>query len=262
MLNISILGLFLIVLVLVFLMAAAPYLPDSTLAGMAFLIVTAVVVLLRSRLIRVNSQMEYLFIESFRAEVESKEEQRRTQVLDLIKKQAPWPVEIADLTLPAHSAWSGKLISDLQLRSRFGVNILALGRGYSVVYDPGPGAALFSGDRLVLSGSHEAIERVRESMQLQIDPENRPIPTPEQFKLEQVYVGPKSDLAGETLAGGRVRQRFGVTVIGIQRNDKRMANPAPDYLIIAGDVLMVAGLPEKIEAFASECDEKPLPVVP
>lgn len=259
-LNIAILSLFLILLGVTFLMVAAPYLPDTTLAGFAFIIVTGVVILLRSRLIRVNSQMEYLFIESFRAEMESKEEQRRRQILDLIKNQAPWPIEVADLTLPAHAAWSGKLISELQLRSRFGVNILALGRGYSVLYDPGPGAALFSGDRLVLSGTHDAIEKVRASMEVQVNPEERPLPTPNQFGMEQVYVGSKSELAGETLAGSRIRQRFGVTVLGAQRNEKRIANPAPDFLILAGDVLLVAGLPEKINNFSSICDGKPLPL--
>lgn len=252
-LSVTILSLFTIVLVLIFLVAAAPYLPDTTLAGMAFLIVSAAVVLMRSRLIRVNSQMEYLFIESFRAEVESKEEQRRAQILDLIHKQAPWPVEIVDLTLPAHAAWSGKLIRDLKLRAKFGVNVLALGRGYSVVYDPGPGAAVFSGDRLVISGSPGAIQRVRDSMQEQVRPEERPIPTPEQFRLEQVYLAPSSELAGQTLASGHIRQRFGVTVIGIQRGEERIDNPGPDFLMSAGDVVLVAGLPEKIEGFAGSC---------
>ena len=255
----GILGLFLLVMLLIFLLAAAPYLPETALAGLSFLIVLGLVIMLRSRLIRVNSQMEYLFIESFRAEVENREEQRRLQVLELIKRQAPWPVEIADLTLPPHAAWSGKLIRDLQLRSRFGVNVLALGRGYSVVYDPGPGAAIFSGDRLVLSGSHEAIERIRAAMQAQIRPEDRAAPGPEQFRLQQVYVGPKSEIADQTLAGARVRQRFGVTVIGIQRNSERIDNPAPDFLIVAGDVLLIAGLPEKIDAFSATCDGKPLP---
>ena len=260
MMSTAILGIFLIPLVLVFLVVAAPYLPDSTLAGMAFLIATAVVFLIRSRLIHVNSQMEYLFIESFRAEVGNKEEQRREQILKLIQQQAPWPVEIVDLTLPQHAAWSGKLIRDLQLRSRFGVNILALGRRYSVVYDPSPEAVVFSGDRLVLSGSHEAIEAVREAMQAQVRPEDRPAPAPDQFRMEQVYLDPESELAGQTLASGRIRQRFGVTVIGIQRGEERIGNPGPDFLLAAGDVIVVAGLPPKIEAFAGSCGEKPLPV--
>jgi CPA2 family monovalent cation:H+ antiporter-2 len=255
-----ILGAFLILLGLIFLLIAAPYLPNTAFAGMAFLIVTAAGFLLRSRFIFINSQMELLFMESFRAEVATREEQRRIQILDMIQKQAPWPVEIVDLTLPPHAAWSGKRIRDLELRSRFGVNILALGRGYSVVYDPSPGAPVFSSDRLVISGTHEAVEKVRAAMQAQVRPEERPVPTPEQFRMERVYVEPKSELDGQTLAGGRVRERFGVTVIGVQRGEERIANPAPDFLMAAGDVLMIAGLPQKIEAFAGICGEKPLPV--
>lgn len=260
MMSVAILGGFVVLLTLTFLLVASPYLPNSALAGMAFLIVTAVVVFLRSRLIFLNSQMEYLFMDSFRQEVASREEVRRKEILGMIQQQTPWPLEIVDLTLPKHAAWSGKRIRDLDLRSRFGVNILALGRGYSVVYDPSPEAALFSEDRLVLSGTHEAVEKVREAMQAQVRPEDRPAPTPEQFRMERVYVTPKSELDGQTLAGARVRERFGVTVIGVQRGEERIANPAPDFLMSAGDVLMIAGLPGKIEAFAASFGEKPLPV--
>ena len=102
--------------------------------------------------------------------------------------------------------------------------------------------------------------KVRDAMQVQIKPEDRPLPAPDQFRMEQVYLDPQSELAGQTLAGGRIRQRFGVTVIGIQRAEERVANPGPDFLLAAGDVLVVAGLPDKIEGFATSCGEKPLPV--
>ncbi len=257
--NMAIMGGFLILLGLVFLLVAAPYLPNSGLAGAAFLIVTAAGVLLRSRFVLVNSQMENMFADSFRAQVATKEEQRRQQILNMIQQQAPWPVEIVDLTLPAHAAWSGKLIRDLDLRRRFGVNILAVGRGYSVAYDPSPEAPVFSGDRLVLSGSHEAIEQVSSAMKAQVRPDDRPVPTPDQFRMERIYVAPKSELDGQTLAGARIRSRFGVTVIGVQHGDERISNPDPDYLLSPGDVIMVAGLPARIEAFAQNCGEKPLP---
>lgn len=252
-------GGFLTALATVVLLVAAPYLPTMGLAVTAFLLVTVVVVFLRSRFILVNSQMEILFMESFRAEVASREEQRRLDILRMIQNQAPWPVEIADVILPAHAAWSGRLIRDLALRARFGVNVLALGRGYSVVYDPSPDAPVFSGDRLVVSGSPEAVEQVRTQIQQQVRPEDRAVPSPEQFRMERVYVAPKSDLDGQTLAAARIRQRHGVTVIGIQRGNERITNPAPDFLMQGGDVLIVAGLPERISAFASTCGEKPLP---
>jgi len=255
----SIFAAFMLFLGLVFLLVAAPYLPNSALAGAAFLIVAALVVFLRGRLILVNSQMELLFMESFNEEVATREEQRRVQILSMIQNQAPWPVEIDDLTLPPHAAWSGRRIQDLNLRERYGINVLALGRGYSVRYDPSPEAVVFSGDRLVLTGTREALEQVREAVKEQVRPEDRPLPEPSHFRLEQVYLAPNAALNGETLAEARVRQRFGVTVIGIQREKERHVNPAPDFLLKAGDVLMIAGLPEKIEAFTAVCDGKSLP---
>ncbi|MEX0322487.1 MAG: cation:proton antiporter [Puniceicoccaceae bacterium] len=260
MLSAVILGAFLFLVGTTFMLVAAPYLPNTAIAGLAFLIVAAVVIALRSRFILVNSQMELLFMESFIAEVTSKEEERRESILQMIKNQTPWPVEIVDLTLPVHAAWSGKRIRELNLRARYGINVLALGRGYSVVYDPAPDAPVFSGDRLVLTGSKQSIDKVRAGMQAQVKPDQRPVPTPDQFRLDRAYVNPHSELDGQTLAGGRIRQRFGVTVIGIQRGDERILNPGHDFLINAGDVLLIAGLPGKIEAFTSACGEKPLPV--
>ena len=259
MMSAIILGAFIFVFMLIFLLVAAPYIPNTGIAGVAFLVVAAGVVFFRGRLILVNSQMEILFLESFHEEVASKEEQRREQILKMIQKQAPWQIGIVDLTLPVHAAWSGKRIRDLDLRSRFGVNILALGRKNSIVFDPGAEAPVFSGDRLVMSGSPMSIELVQKAMQEQVQPQDRPMPGPSQFRMEGVYLTPDSDLAGQTLAGGNIRLRYGITVIGVQREEERIANPAPDFLLAAGDVLMVAGLPEKIEAFAESCGEKPLP---
>jgi len=259
MMSAVILGAFIFIFLLIFLLVAAPYIPNTGIAGVAFLVVAGAVVLFRGRLILVNSHMEILFLESFHEEVASKEEQRREQILKMIQKQAPWEIGIVDLTLPDHAAWSGKRIRDLDLRSRFGVNILALGRRNSIVFDPGADAPIFSGDRLVMSGSSGAIERVRKAMQEQVQPKDRPMPGPSQFRMERVYLTPESDLAGQTLAGGNIRRQYGITVIGIQREEERIANPAPDFLLAAGDVLMVAGLPDRIEAFAESCGEKPLP---
>ena len=45
-----------------------------------------------------------------------------------------------------------------------------------------------------------------------------------------------------------LRQRFGVIVVGIQRQDGRMEfNPAPDAVMRAGDKLVVLGPPELLK---------------
>jgi hypothetical protein len=103
MLSAFILGIFLVFIFLIFLLVAAPYIPNTGIAGLAFLVMALALVFMRSRLIFVNSQMELLFMESFHEEVANREDQRREEVLNMIQKQAPWPVDIVDLTLPQHA---------------------------------------------------------------------------------------------------------------------------------------------------------------
>jgi len=62
-----------------------------------------------------------------------------------------------------------------------------------------------------------------------------------ELELAEVVVHPSSDLAGKTLAGAEVRQRFGIIVVALKRGDKSTFNPGPDELIEAGDVLVALG---------------------
>ncbi len=62
-----------------------------------------------------------------------------------------------------------------------------------------------------------------------------------ELELAEVVVHPSSDLAGKTLAGAEVRQRFGIIVVALKRGDTSTFNPGPDEHIEAGDVLVALG---------------------
>src|SRR5688500_3528545 len=63
-----------------------------------------------------------------------------------------------------------------------------------------------------------------------------------ELNMEQVEIGETSALAGQSLVEANLRQRFGVVVVGIQRNDGRMEfNPPPDAVMRASDHLVVLG---------------------
>jgi CPA2 family monovalent cation:H+ antiporter-2 len=59
-------------------------------------------------------------------------------------------------------------------------------------------------------------------------------------------------LADQSLRDARIRERFGVTVVGIGRGDEVEGNPSPDAVLRPGDRLRVFGLPGQIEAFRAE----------
>ena len=82
-----------------------------------------------------------------------------------------------------------------------------------------------------------------------------------ELAMEQVRIEPDSVLAGQTLIGANMRQRYGAIVVGIQRASGRMEfNPAPDTAMHAGDHLVVLGPPDRVkllEGAARETGSRP-----
>jgi voltage-gated potassium channel len=71
--------------------------------------------------------------------------------------------------------------------------------------------------------------------------------------MEEITVSPKSALASRTIVDANLRQRFGVIVVGIQRQDGRMEfNPESDTSILAGDKLVVLGPPDSLKRLETE----------
>jgi len=71
--------------------------------------------------------------------------------------------------------------------------------------------------------------------------------------MEQIAIASSSSLAERSILDSNLRQRFGVIVVGIQRQNLTMEfNPEPNTLICAGDKLVVLGRPESLKQLESE----------
>jgi voltage-gated potassium channel len=67
------------------------------------------------------------------------------------------------------------------------------------------------------------------------------------LELAEIVVHPHSELAGKTLAGAGVRQRYGIIVVALKRERGATFNPGPDELIEAGDTLVALGPTDAVE---------------
>jgi voltage-gated potassium channel len=66
--------------------------------------------------------------------------------------------------------------------------------------------------------------------------------------MEQVGIGPGSELSARTILEANLRQRYGVIVVGIRRGDGQMEfNPPSDAAMQVGDQLVVLGRPEQLK---------------
>jgi len=65
--------------------------------------------------------------------------------------------------------------------------------------------------------------------------------------LVQIVAGAHSELTGRTLLEAKLRERFGLNVVAIQRGPRVIAPPARDERIFPGDELLVLATDEQIE---------------
>jgi len=76
-----------------------------------------------------------------------------------------------------------------------------------------------------------------------------------ELAMEQIPVAAHSALANRTIVETNLRQKYGVIVIGIQREDSRMEfNPEPDTAIRPGDKLVVLGRPDSLKQLDADAE--------
>ena len=67
--------------------------------------------------------------------------------------------------------------------------------------------------------------------------------------LEWYNVDDGAEIAGQTLADARVRERTGVSVVAIERAGSVIPSPQADAVLETGDTLVVIGSEENLQAF-------------
>jgi CPA2 family monovalent cation:H+ antiporter-2 len=67
-------------------------------------------------------------------------------------------------------------------------------------------------------------------------------------ELERLLIKPGSVAAGQTIAVLAVRSRTGATILAVQRGSEPHSNPAADFRLQAGDVVLVMGDQQALDA--------------
>ncbi|OHE73962.1 MAG: hypothetical protein A2Y14_02575 [Verrucomicrobia bacterium GWF2_51_19] len=232
---------------LIFLSAAAAHLPSGIALTFLLLLTLCLAFIFWKSFIRLNSRIEYLFLKSFSTQTINEELQRRQKALEHLASRRPWDVSTATLHIPKHSFAVGKRILDLDLRKQTGATIIGIARNRYIHYEPSPETPLFPDDKLIVLGDKKQIECAEAFLSQEAEQA-----APEgsySFDFAQVCLSVNSPLKNETLAGARIRQQFGVNVVGIQRGPERITTLRPEFILKANDVLLVVGSTHALKAF-------------
>ena len=90
------------------------------------------------------------------------------EVLELVSGSKTVDVEMAEVTLSAADSIAGKTIADSQIRTATGAAVVAIrGEDGKITINPSGSRQLVAGDKLVILGSRESLDRFRNDFQIQ-----------------------------------------------------------------------------------------------
>ncbi|MEJ6601394.1 MAG: cation:proton antiporter [Opitutaceae bacterium] len=232
-----------------FLIACAPYFPSGTSLGVFALTTVVLSVLGWRRAVKFQSQLEFALISSMEVEARSGAKEAVQDAIRAMTRKNPWPVELAEVIIPEGGKVVGRTIRQLNLRRTAGATVVAVQRSGVTHYDIPPDMPLSPDDHVLLVAEPEQLEIAQTTLTEAADHESAHKAVPHQFT--RLLVTTSSRLCGLTLVDSKIRSDFGVTIVGLQRGEKRITGPAPDEHLQDGDLLVVMG-PESGVAELSE----------
>lgn len=245
-LNGLILLLLLFVYGTVFLLVAANYFPTGS-VFLAFLATTGIVGwIFWKKLINLHSHWETAILNSMKSEVEERISKKISNSLKAIESREPWKVNVEPITLNPTSKWVGKQIMEIDLRSHSGAIVAGIERnGYELV-SIDPETHLYPSDKIFVLGEPEQIERAKGYLNLEGQESGT---LAESFVFVREVIPPRCDWNGMRIQDTQIRSRFSVTIVGIQKGEKRIIGPSPQAILDEGDLILVMGSQENIDSF-------------
>lgn len=173
-------------------------------------------------------------------------DQKKPKENEIFNHLAPWNIHLVNLRVHSNSCHVQKQLIEAQLRTRYGVNIVAIKRGLMNMVAPGPHHTILPGDELIVLGTDEQIDQVRVELETPHS-EMDQVKTIGDYELRYIYLNEIPGMAGKSIRQSGLRENFHALIVGIERAGKRIINPDTDSYLEADDKLWLVGGRKDIE---------------
>lgn len=156
-------------------------------------------------------------------------------------------IGLAEFQVTAESAFLNITLASINMRQKYGVNVLAILHGETSRRSNLQQVSLSSGDRLLLQGHLSKLKAF----------ENQPgyrllgIKEAEQYHLEErllfISILQGSSLIGRNLQESRLGAAYGLAALSICHGDGTWQMPQPETILQEGDSLVLGGRPQDID---------------
>lgn len=147
-------------------------------------------------------------------------------------------IHIEAVVVSQNSIFVGSKLGQMNLRSIYSVNIVKITRGKRIINIPSPQERIFPGDRLVVFGTSQKIERFISDMETELVDNSEK--KSETVSVETGILSDNSLLTGKILRLAGLREA-GCMLLGLSRNGLSVMNPDPDLIFEQGDKVWIVG---------------------
>ncbi len=194
-------------------------------------------------------RMEKVFMDNLhsRDTLEQGDEKARP---DYAERLLSKDLHLVEFEIPAESTWGGRLLGDLKLSQRYGVNVVSIVRGTHYMNIPNGDDRIYPRDHIQVIGTDEQTERFSEALA-------KTAATAEtgrrdrETQLKQFLITGTSAFAGIKLKDSGIRDRYHCMIAGIETPDGILEKPDAERVFRAGDIIWLVGEKEDLSRLFS-----------
>ncbi len=154
-------------------------------------------------------------------------------------------LHLAYMTIGTACDFAGERLVNSNIRHRYGVNIVSIQRGQTVIQIPGSQERLFPGDTVGVIGTEEQIAAILPDVEKNLDDAALPSGDLSKTRLTGILLSDSSPLAGHTPRDSALRDRYDALVVAVDRGEEHI-DTRPDLVFRPGDLVWLVGDPQKL----------------
>lgn len=154
-------------------------------------------------------------------------------------------LHLAYMTVGTACDFAGERLVNSNIRHLYGVNIVSIQRGQTVIQIPGSQERLFPGDTVGVIGTEEQIAAILPDVEKNLDDAALPSGDLSKPRLTGILLSDSSPLAGHTPRDSALRDRYDALVVAVDRGDEHI-DTRPDLVFRPGDLVWLVGDPQKL----------------
>ncbi len=203
-----------------------------------------IILSLSGRTLKRYSRIEAKFMDNLNSK-ENEESKRRPIRKGFNENLSELDIELTPYIIPPSSELVGQRIIDLNLRQKFGINIVKIERGNKFINLPSGDEYIFPYDRVVTIGTEQQSKKFRAYMESQQVDDDENAQNAEKVSLESFVVESTSIINGKSIRDCGARD-LGCMIVGVIRGEETNMNPDPSFVFETDDIVWAVGSKENI----------------